>query len=195
MISSIGYNQIEILHNIRELHLGGKQFEYDPTFSKGIFYLGRIGDSIPKYVSDLHPQFDFVQQRDCRNTVFPKNKLNSIIFDPPFLSRTGDGSIIKDRFGEYPSMPALWKFYAESAAEFNRILKPKGILAWKCQNTVMGGKQWWSHNYIINMCKELGLDLKDEFVLLSKNRMERTGTYTQRHARKFHSYFLVFIKR
>lgn len=200
MIPSISYDQHEILLWIRQLFLNGEQFECDPTFSKGNFYPNKmdviIDDSVlPGYMFDISPQSDFSKQADCTNLPFINDFLVSLIFDPPFLSKTGKGSIMKERFGEFPSMSALWKFYQKSAVEFKRILQPGGILVWKCQNTIMGGKQWWSVQFIISICEKLGLDLIDEFVLLSKHRMERTGKYTQRHARKFHSYFLVFRKR
>lgn len=191
MISSISYNQQEILLGIRKLFLEDKQFECDPTFSKGNFYPTDSQDEIPKYVFDIEPQYDFVKKADCRDLPLENDSINSLIFDPPFLVKTGEGSIIKDRFGEYDSIAALWDMYAQSIEEFSRIIKDSGYLVWKCQNMVMSGKQWWSVKHIIDSCDGV-FELVDEFILLARHRMERSGTYTQRHARKFHSYFLVF---
>lgn len=195
MIPSISYDQHEIIQWIRDLHMGGARFELDPTFGKGNFY--KSPSDRPLAFGDLYPQSPDIVKYDSTNLwQFSDNHLRSIIFDPPFLSKTGAGSIIKDRFGEYPSMLELWQMYRSSLSEFSRVLTPKGILVFKCQNTVMSGKQWWSVNYIINWAQDWGkFALIDEFILLAKHRMERTGNYTQRHARKFHSNFLVFKKR
>lgn len=191
MIPSISYDQYEILRWIRQLHMGGAQFELDPTFGKGNFYLP---NDTPRFIGDLHPQSKKIEKMDSTNLVqFQDNQLSSIIFDPPFLSRTGAGSIIKDRFGEYPSMPELLQMYSYSLQEFTRVLIPGGILVFKCQNTVMGGKQWWSVDFVCRQARRNNFRKIDEFILLAKHRMERTGNYTQRHARKFHSYFLVFM--
>jgi hypothetical protein len=72
-----------------------------------------------------------------------------------------------------------------------RILCEKGILVFKCQDTISGGKQYLSHVEIINMAVRLGFYPKDLFILLSKNRLMSPNQRNQKHCRKFHSYFVV----
>jgi hypothetical protein len=67
----------------------------------------------------------------------------------------------------------------------------------KCQDTVTGGKQYFSHVMIMNMAMEIGFYPRDLFILFNKVRMNSFGTKwkKQEHARKYHSYFWVFEKR
>lgn len=198
MIPSIGFDQHEILRWINKLHLDEKWIACDPCYGNGNFY---TPDDIPRpmYVYDVQPKKTGEGERpilrsDCRDLPLADVSVDSLIFDPPFLQTTGEGSIIKDRFGSYPTMPALWEFYSESIGEFNRVLVQSGVLVVKMQNTVMSGKQWWSVSEIERYADENSFAKIDEFVLLAKHRMPQHNLKTQRHARKYHSYFLVFRK-
>lgn len=204
LLPSISYNQHDIIRWITALHLGGRRIELDPTYGRGSFY-SPADIKPPTFAYDNNSELTsattspatyrkVVQLGDATQLPHPDGSIASIMFDPPFLRTTGKGSVLKDRFGSYPSMNALWKFYAKAIWEFCRVLKPKGVLIVKCQNTVMSGKQWWSVNYLRNLASEYGLVLIDEFVLLAKHRMGQHNLKKQRHARKYHSYFLVFRK-
>lgn len=192
IIKSISYDQEELLRNIVDLHLDGRSFECDPTYSKGIFYR-HIPE--PKYKFDLVAQVEEVIEADARSLPLPDESLSSIMFDPPFLAQSGKGSKIKDRFGDYPTIEALWQFYEDAMREFYRILKPKGVLVFKCQDTVDSGKNYFSHVEIMNRAAVIGYHPKDLFILLAKHRMGQWNMKKQQHARKHHSYFWVFEKR
>lgn len=201
MIKSTSYSQEEIITNILDLHCGGAlTFDCDPTYSKGNFY-----KSIPEpmHLSDLNPQRPHVYKKDCRDLGYPDNSLRSIMFDPPFVVSKGPSlavkkegtNIISDRFSSFESPKELWKFYEESLKEFFRVLQENGILVFKCQDTVSGGKQYLSSHFIIAKALEIGFYPKDIFVLLAKSRLISGKVKKQQHARKFHSYFLVLEKR
>lgn len=64
----------------------------------------------------------------------------------------------------------------------------------KCQDTVSSGKQYLSHVYVINEAEKLNFICVDVFILLATNRIQGHNHQNQKHARKFHSYFLVFKK-
>jgi DNA modification methylase len=82
-----------------------------------------------------------------------------------------------------------------SLKEFYRVLKDDGILIFKCQDKVSGGRQYFSHVFIINQAEQMGYYTKDMFVLLAKNRMTpKWQVKNQKNARKFHSYFLILQK-
>lgn len=197
IIKSTSYDQIEIIRNIITLYCPDG-IELDPTFSKGNFYK-KIPK--PKYCYDLRPQVDGVVQSDCRHLPHKNTSIKSIMFDPPFVGgkdRKGKGyvsGIIRKRFGFYTNVQHnLWDMYHDALKEFYRILKPNGVLIFKCQDTVDSGKQCLSHIEIINYAYLLGFYPKDIFILLAKNRLIGRHHHKQKHCRKYHSYFLVFIK-
>jgi len=199
IIKSISYDQIQIMQDILQLY-APNGIELDPTYSIGNFY-GRIPR--PRYRYDLAPQMPEVTQADCRKLPHADNSIESINFDPPFLATSlskdqadydKNSNRILNRFGFYKNMPELWQFYYDSLKEFHRILKPAGILIFKCQDTISGGEQYLSHIEIINQAIAIGFYPVDIFVLLAKNRLIGQNGENQQHARKFHSYFIVFRK-
>jgi len=66
----------------------------------------------------------------------------------------------------------------------------------KLQNTVSSGKQHLTHFFTISEALSAGFYPKDEFVLESRGKITSFGGRwkTQKHAMKYHSYFLVFEK-
>ena len=200
LIKSISYSQTEILRNILALHVPGGEIDCDPTFSKGGFYRdGTI--SPPRLRFDIEPQTEGVVRADCRSLPLESNSLRCVVFDPPFLATkgksldSGTGNRINRRFGVFPSEPELHRFYADSLEELYRVLIPHGILIFKCQDKVSGGKQYMSHVFIINEAVRIGFYPRDLFVLLAKNRLVADWQIrNQRTARKYHCFFLVFEK-
>lgn len=66
---------------------------------------------------------------DCRNTPFPDNTFNLIIFDPPHLKWVGENSWMAHKYGK---LPEDWKsFLKDSMDELMRVLKPGGTLIFK----------------------------------------------------------------
>jgi len=192
IIKTISYNQEEIIRNIISLYCP-EGIECDPTFSKGMFYKNI---KKPLYCFDQFIQVEGVKQSDCRDLPLEGESINSLMFDPPFVGgsqKNGKPGIIKTRFGYYKNIPTLWEMYTEALREFYRILKPQGVLIFKCQDSVESAKQYFSEYKIINEALKLGFYPKDKFILLAKHRMI-SPSQKQQHARKFHSYFLVFIK-
>jgi len=194
MIKSTNYDQHEIIKNIIHLHNKGQGFDLDPTYSSGKFYSkGDIPQ--PKIKSDIIPRFDDVHEWDACSLELEDNSIQSIMFDPPFVAgHTKDkpSGIIGERFHGFRYIPDLWVWYEDCLAEFARVLKDKGVLVFKCQDTVSSGKQWWSHVHIINEAEKRGFYCKDLFILNAKSRIVGHNHKNQKHARKFHSYFLVF---
>lgn len=197
VISTIGYDQVEIIRDILDLHVPDGLIDLDPTYSKGKFYDNDIVDD-PMEKFDLFPQTNDTLQANANNLPHLDESINSIMFDPPFLAGyTGKKptGIIGERFHGFRYMVDIWKWYRECLIEFYRILNDKGVLIFKCQDTVSSGKQWFSHVYIINEAEKAGFYCKNIFVLLAKNRIIGHNHKNQKHARKYHSYFLVFEKK
>jgi len=196
LIKTTNFNQVEIISDIIKLHVPAG-IDLDPTYSKGNFYNQGMIDK-PKIKSDLYPKFDDVIESDaCKLDFVDDNSLGCIMFDPPFIAGHTKkvSGIIGERFHGFPYVKDLWEWYDLCLAEFYKKLKPKGVLIFKCQDTVSSGKQWFSHVHIMNKAEEIGFYNKDLFVLLAKTRIIGHNHHNQKHARKFHSYFLVLIKK
>ena len=73
-------------------------------------------------------------------------------------------------------------------------MKSKGIMIVKCQDEVSANKQHLTHVEIINEYTKHGLTIEDLFVMIRNNRPSISTLKKQVHARKNHSYFLVFRK-
>jgi tRNA G10 N-methylase Trm11 len=184
----------EIISAIINLHNNGNAFDVDPTYSKGVFWKGL---ETPKYKFDINPQVDEVQQASATDLPLEDSSVNSVMFDPPFVVRVKSEAkgIIHNRFSSFTSIPSLWEFYRESLKEFYRILKPSGIVAFKCQDTIDGGKEYWSHFEIMKYAFELGYKVKDTFILYrGDNVLFSPNMKIQKHARKTHCYYLVLEK-
>ena len=192
---TVSYSDDEIIRMIISLHNNGKSFDCDPTYSKGVFWQGLPQ---PKYKFDIAPQIDGVQQADARQLPLANGSISSLMFDPPFVAKnTQDrepNGIIEMRFSGYKSVPDLWSFYQEALIEFYRVLEVDGVLAFKCQDMVSGGKQHWSHVEIYNMAKAMGFYAKDLFILVRNNVLWSPNMENQQHARKNHSFYWVFKK-
>lgn len=196
-ISSVSYDQSEILLNIMALHNEGRPFDLDCTYSIGQFYAdGRVPQ--PRYKTDTNIQAPDVVYARAEALPFRDGSLSSIMFDPPFIDGASPGSgktgRMGQRFGQFEKIADLWQWYHLCLSEHYRILSKGGILIFKCQDVVSQRANFFSHCYVLNAANEHGFYAKDLFILLSKNRIR--GTWKkQSHARKFHCYFWVFSKQ
>jgi hypothetical protein len=190
IIKSISFDQIEIINNIIKLHTG--PIECDVTYGSGVFY-----KNIPRppFCFDISPRRPKVIPADVNHLPIKDNVFSCVMFDPPFMARTGPGATLKAKFGELKgTIKDLWNFYGNAVKEIHRVLKPEGWLIMKCQDGVLAGVNNFTHVVIMNRALEIGLKPVDLFVLLATHRMMHPKHKRQVHARKYHSYFLVFQK-
>jgi hypothetical protein len=191
-IKSISFDQNEIIQNIIALHTG--PIQADVTFGMGNFY--KKGILRPEFCFDLSPRVPGVIPADVCRLPLADASLKSVMFDPPFMARTGPGATFKARFGELVgTIKDLWNFYFQAMKEIHRVLVPGGWLVFKCQDGVLSGVNNFTHAEIYAIVKCLGFKPVDLFILLAKNRMNHPDHHRQLHARKYHSYFWVFRNR
>lgn len=195
MIKSIYQNQGDILRNIRDLHLGGNNFECDLTYGNGCFWKGL---EMPPHRFDIDPQFEHVTKACSTDLPLFDRSVNNVVFDPPFLTyvrakRNGNGNMaFARRYSGYWRYDELVSHYRRTLKESARVLKPLGILVFKCQDIIHNHQMHCTHANIIQWASEFGFRLRDLFILAPGHRMpspNRAGR--QRHARIYHSYFLV----
>lgn len=195
VIKSIGKNQDRILKDIIRLYIPSKKYDCDLTYSKGLFYKAI---QQPKYKFDKFPLSDDVKPLDeafsLSNEIF-----ESVVIDLPFIIKCSQKDAAStryvDRFQCFFSIQELKDTNKEMLSLAYRLLEPNGILVQKVQNAIFAGKQVWTSFICQQYAQEIGFELIDEFVLEGKSRLlHYPEGGEQKHARKYHSYFLVFKK-
>ena len=203
MVKSVYTSNQEVITNIMHLY-NIDRFDLDCTYSRGNFWKG-LPDPIHK--TDLYPHYDNVLQADSEDLPFESDSMRAIMYDPPFvIVGSGKGhkkngpksSIIAKRFEGYGRYNDLTENYYKTLKELYRLCEKDGFVVMKCQDTVSGGVQYFSHVHVMNMALDIGFYPKDMFVLTSNvrvNAFNGTKWRKQHHARKYHSYVWVFQKR
>ena len=111
-------------------------------------------------------------------------------------ARKGNGNMVMaKRFGGYWRYDELEAHYKGTLKEAARVLSKKGVMVFKCQDIIHNHKMHCTHVNVINWAAG-EFRIKDLFILPAKTRMaipQQAGTKkkVQKHARIFHSYFLV----
>ena len=198
MIKSVSDDQEYIIKSIMQL-CNIDRFDADVTYGNGNFW-----KNLPKplHCFDINPQIDGVTASSSDNLPFNDCELNSIMFDPPFLtyikSAREHNSIMAKRYGGYWKYDELVNHYQGTILEANRVLNKKGIFVVKCQDIVHNHFLHPTHINVFNWSVGM-FRLKDMFVLTAKNRMaipqkENEAKKVQKHARIHHSYFMVMEK-
>ena len=202
----IGGNE-DIFPDILQLHVPWGSTVADVTYSKGVFW-----KKVPKDAYILRAS-DIKTGVDCRHLPYDAQSLDCVVLDPPYMEGfyrrkrshlAGDGnySAFRDAYSngaptneEGPKWhAAVTNLYFQAGAEALRVLKENGVLIVKCQDEVSANRQNLTHVEIINKYEELGFYTKDLFILVRNNRPGISRLKKQVHARKCHSYFLVFVK-
>jgi hypothetical protein len=199
----IGDNS-NIFPYILKLHVPKGSKVADVTYGKGVFWKNvKLKDYI------LLPT-DIKTGIDCRRLPYNDDEIDCVVLDPPYMeglyrkddSFAGNGthSSFRNHYsnGDRPDKikskwhDAVLEFYMQAAIEAQRVLKNNGILIVKCQDEVSAGIQRLTHVEIILNFLDLGFYAKDLFILVRRNKPVITRVKKQLHARKNHSYFLVF---
>jgi hypothetical protein len=89
---------------------------------------------------------------------------------------------------------AVVDLYLKAGKEAHRVLREHGTFIVKCQDEVSANRQRLTHVELINAYEDMGYYCKDLFVVVRPNRPGVARLLRQEHARKNHSYFLVFVK-
>jgi len=196
VVKSLYNNQFKILESIIKLHVEGSTFDVDLTYGNGGFYKKNIPP--PAIRLDIDPTLSNITKAcSSDNTGLNEKSVNSAVFDPPFLTyirkqREGNSNMVMaKRFSGYWHLDELKKHYKSTIEEAARILKHKSIFVIKCQDIVHNHKLFCTHAEILQWAKS-NFRIKDLFIQCATHRMpapNRKGT--QKHARVFHSYWLV----
>ncbi len=198
LIKSVSDDQTEIIQSI--MHLCNiERFDADLTYANGGFWKN-LPQPVMKF--DIDPQTPDTVYANSTNLPLPQSCINSIMFDPPFLTYIKQGrehdSVMAKRFGGYWRYEELQEHYTGTISEAHRVLNDKGVFVIKCQDIIHNHRMHCTHLNIMKWA-EGKFRLKDLFILTAKHRIPIPPTQghkpkVQKHARIYHSYFMVLEK-
>lgn len=207
LVSAHVADNSELFPKILKLHVPKGATIADVTYGKGVFWRNVDLKDYKLIKSDIRHGVD------CRDLSYWKNSLDCVVLDPPYMEglyrkskshMAGSGShkAFREHYsngeatnGAGPKWhDAVLDMYFKAGKEAHRVLKSGGILIVKCQDEVSANTQRLTHVEIINYYETLGFYAKDLFVIVRLNTPAISRLITQVHARKNHSYFLVFVK-
>jgi len=213
----------EIFPHILKLYVIEGSTIADCTYGKGVFWKNIDQSKYQCLFSDLKREGipDTVKSGiDSRRLPYDKESLDALVFDPPYMHTPGgtahnghqnfeqyyannaetDEEVAKQIWEDTNGSPpkyheAVLDLYFRSAREAFRVLKNSGIYIVKCQDEVCANRNRFTHVEIMNELSSYGFECEDLFVVMRNNKPGVSRLKNpQVHARKNHSYFLVFRK-
>lgn len=201
----IGINT-DLFPQILALHVPPGAVVADVTYGKGIFW-----KKVPRGLYKLKAT-DIGTGADCRDLPYPDGSIDCVVLDPPYMEglhrqttshMAGWGSHVAFRNAYSNGKPqenslkwhaAVTDLYFRAGEEARRVLRDNGVFIVKCQDEVSANRQYLTHVELINRYESIGFYTKDLFVLVRNNKPGVSRLKKQVHARKNHSYFLIFVK-
>lgn len=196
----------EVFKNILRLHVPSGALIADVTYGKGVFW-----KEAPKGLYRILGT-DLKSGVDCCALTYENESIDCVVLDPPYMEgfyrrskshlagagshkafrehySNGQESIVGPKYHD-----AVLDIYFRGGKEAYRVLRPEGVCIVKCQDEVSANIQRLTHVEIINEYQAMGFYTRDLFVVVRQNRPGVSRIKGQVHARKNHSYFLVFVK-
>jgi tRNA G10 N-methylase Trm11 len=187
---------------VLKLHVPEGALIADVTHGSGVFWRRVDMDKYRVLATDIK------HGTDCRKLPYSSGTIDAVVIDPPYMEGATTNSAYKTgatAFSDYYGLHhikqsgdryhgSILRLYLEACREATRVLATPGVLIVKCQDEVCAGKQRLTHVEIINALAH-DWHCKDIFVVVRSNRPGVSRIKKQIHARKNHSYFLVFNRR
>ncbi|WP_135823477.1 DNA methyltransferase [Halorussus ruber] len=214
ILSAYQARNSEVFPKVLDLHVEDGAKIADVTYGKGVFWKEVDVGNYEVYASDLDPEKSPCGHSvDCRNLPYEDDSFDVVVLDPPYaegffrrnkdMLAGGDGShsnfrdhysngeVVDTNGSKYHQ--AVLDLYCEAGIEAKRVLKEDGTLIVKVQDEVSANTQELTHIQITNFYEgELDMYSKDLFVVVRSNKPAVSGMNKQVHARKNHSFFMVY---
>lgn len=200
MSSHVGINA-DVFPAILDLYVASGATVADVTYGSGAFWRRVDRPDITLLATDL------ADGVDCRALPYADFSIDAVILDPPYMHTPGQGAHdghqnfetyyrnnATANSGDAKYHEAVLALYFAAGKEAVRVLRDGGIAVVKCQDEVCANRQRLTHVEIVNEFESYGLQTEDLFVVTRPTRPGMSRVVRQRHARKNHSYFLVFWK-
>jgi hypothetical protein len=193
-------NNDEIFPKIMALYVPRGSIVADVTYGKGVFWR-----NIRKDEYRLKPT-DIEMGVDCRDLPYGDGEIDCVVLDPPYMHTPGGSAHVgHQKYEEYyrnnvgyaitsKYHEAVLELYFGAGKEASRVLRDDGFLIVKCADEVCANRQRLTHVEIINEFSKYGFIIEDLFVVVRRNAPGVSRILRQAHARKNHSYFLIFRK-
>lgn len=199
VFSAYAGNNDSVFPHVMSLYVPPGAKVADVTFGKGVFWR-----RIPKGAYDLRAT-DLQMGVDARKLPYADKELDAVVFDPPYMHTPGKGAHTghqnfeayyrnNEASSEKKYHEAVLDLYFEAAKEAWRVLKDGGIYIVKCQDEVCANRQRLTHIEITNELATYGFICEDMFVVMRNGKPGVSRLLAQAHARKNHSYFMVYLK-
>jgi hypothetical protein len=200
VFSSYQATNDEVFPQILSLYVARGSRVADVTYGKGVFWKQVPKSSYQLFATDLQ------SGTDCRSLPYDDGSMDCVVFDPPYMHTPGGTAhAAHQNYEEYyrnnkangtskKYHEAVLDLYFTAAAESHRVLRDQGVYVVKCADEVCANQQRLTHVEIINELATQGFVIEDLFVVMRTNRPGVSRQIRQLHARKNHSYFLVFRK-
>ncbi|MBI1747098.1 MAG: site-specific DNA-methyltransferase [Acidobacteria bacterium] len=196
--SYVGTND-EVFPFVLSLYVEPGSQVADVTYGRGVFWR-----RVPKDAYNLLPT-DLESGLDCRKLPYKDNSIDCVVFDPPYMHTPGGTAHANHQNyeGYYKNNQAnsekkyhdaVLDLYFTAAREAYRVLREGSIYLVKCQDEVCANQQRLTHVELINELQKYGFVTEDLFVVMRTGKPGVSRLLTQAHARKNHSYFIVFLK-
>lgn len=189
----------EVFPHVISLYVPAGSLVADVTYGKGVFWRKVPKDAYRLLHSDLSTG------TDCCNLPYEDGSLDAVVFDPPYMHTPGGSAHVNHQnFESYyrnnksssdkKYHEAVLDLYFTAAKEAWRVLRLGGAYIVKCQDEVCANRQRLTHIEIINELSNHGFIAEDLFVVVRNGNPGVSRMLVQAHARKNHSYFIVFLK-
>lgn len=198
--STVGGNA-DVFPDVLDLYVDHGATVADVTYGKGVFWSRVNRPDIELLATDLQDGVD------CRDLPYETGSIDAVVVDPPYMHTPGKGAHEGHQnfeayyrnngtanTGGLKYHEAILDLYFSAAREAHRVLRDGGMLIVKCQDEVCANRQRLTHVELINELEGYGFQTEDLFVVTRTGKPGVSRMINQRHARKNHSYFLVFWK-
>ena len=202
VLSAYQASNEDVFPKVLDLYVPGGSVVADVTYGNGVFW-----KNVEPQKYRLFPT-DITAGIDCRALPYKDGEIDCVVFDPPYMHspggtaysshkpyesyyrNNGTGNRTKSKYHE-----AVLELYVDGGREAYRVLRDRGVLIVKCQDEICSNRQRFTHVEIMQEYEDIGFIAEDLFVVMRNNRPGVSRMARQVHARKNHSYFLVFWKR
>jgi len=185
-----------LVANAAQLYIQNGDRILDLTYGRGVFWKKADRTRFDLVTNDLVTPADF--HYDFRKLGFDDASFDHTVFDPPYV-HDGNTFLLHRQYNNDVTTgnlnyAGIMQMYEAGLRECIRVTKVGGQIWVKGQDQVENHTQRWSHFHLELVGRMLGLSLQDHFILFN-DREVPVRHHPQKHARRNHSFLLIFKRK